>query len=91
MSAKKGPSLWVEVSDGTLACEESPAETLEKSEARLTKAGIKVLDRSKGHDGKMRIQVCGIETGNKNRFLILEKDLETAKKAGFEASQPTKP
>lgn len=68
--------------DGTLQCDMGkliPPDAMEKE-----LAGIQVFSKESKSDGMMRIQVCGSPTGQANVFEIDRKDLEAAKKIGFQ-------
>ncbi|HEX4926213.1 MAG TPA: hypothetical protein VFV50_19120 [Bdellovibrionales bacterium] len=66
--------------DGSKQCEGGGIE-LADMEKQLK--GIKVLAREKANDGKMRIQMCGADTGQLNVYEIPAGDLAKAQKAGF--------
>lgn len=75
--------VWISRPDGSLSCGMKEAQSLETAAAELEKAGVRVFGSAKGNDGKMRAQMCGLPTGNLNRFKILEADVEKAKGLGF--------
>ena len=50
--------------------------------------GIPIFSKKSQNDGLMRIQVCGAQTGNAHVFEILDKDLDRAKKLGFQTWPP---
>lgn len=68
--------------DGSLQCSMGKAVPPEEMEKQLK--GITVFSRENKADGMMRIQVCGTPTGRANVFEIERKDLEAAKKLGFQ-------
>ena len=51
----------------------------------LINNGIDVLCSQKGHDGLMRIAVCGAETGSINIYKIYQANLINAENIGFES------
>lgn len=76
-------SIWVGKSDSAISCQKSRGIELDKMSADLALASVKVLAKRKLHDGKMRIQMCGVDKGDMNGFLIPKKDLEKALALGF--------
>lgn len=66
--------------DGSKQCEGGGVE-LADMEKQLK--GIRIVSREKANDGKMRIQMCGADTGQINVYEIPSGDLAKAQKAGF--------
>ncbi len=84
---KNPPSVWVERADESRSCDEEKRSRSVEDDARiLSQASIEIFSSQKAHDGntgKMRAAVCGIPTGQLNRFLIPKRDLKRAKQLGF--------
>jgi hypothetical protein len=57
--------------------------SLEFEVSELKRVGVTVVKSEKGHDGQIRIQMCGVPTGGLNRAQIYKRDLEKAAKVGF--------
>lgn len=76
-------TVWIRRSDGGLSCSPEKAQSLEDAAGELKKARISVLDSRKGHDGKMRIQMCGAPAGTENAYKIHRSDLPRAVALGF--------
>lgn len=76
--------VWVGKSDEAKSCESDGGIELYTMENDLKTAGVKVLDKKKFHDNKMRIQMCGADKGTWNGFRISKKDVDKAKTKGFE-------
>jgi hypothetical protein len=68
--------------DGSLQCNMGKAISVDEMEKQLK--DIKVFARENKSDGMMRIQLCGSPTGRANVYEIERKDIEAAKKAGFQ-------
>ena len=79
--------VWVSKNNGSIQCEKDSGTSLEEMEKKLQTARIAIHEKKKAYDSKMRAQVCGIETGQQNAFLIQKNDLRKAQKLGF-AIQP---
>ena len=75
--------VWVGKSDEAKSCEKARGIAIDKVETELATANIKIFAKRKLHDGMMRIQMCGVDKGDLNGFLIAKKDLEAAKGLGF--------
>lgn len=75
-------SLVVGKSDGSLQCEMKVGLSLEEM-AQTQLSGIKIISSRKAHDGLVRIQTCGVETGMLNLYEIQHQDLSQAQKSGF--------
>jgi len=69
--------------DGTVHCKNLKGITLDSMEQKLTSAGIRVLSRRKGYDGREGITFCGNPTGQINIYEIASWDLSVALKLGF--------
>lgn len=82
-TAADSDSIWVGKSDEAKSCAKERGIELDSMAASLQSKNIKVLARKKVSDGKMRIQMCGVDKGDLNGFLISKKDLEQAKELGF--------
>lgn len=78
-------TVWVGKSDQAKSCEKNRGLEIDQMGAALEANGVKVYAKRKLHDGKMRIQMCGIDKGDMNGFLIAKKDLEKATSQGFQA------
>ena len=75
-------SIVVGKADGSLQCEMKTGLSLEEmAEKQLN--GIKIISSRKAHDGLVRIQTCGVETGMLNLYEIQHQDLSQAQKSGF--------
>jgi transcription elongation factor Elf1 len=79
-------STYVKVykSDGSVQCG-SAGEDLNVMGMELINAGIDVVCSQKGHDGMMRTQVCGADTGNINIYEIYSVNLPDAGAIGFDS------
>ena len=73
-----GKTSWVIEPDGTKQCEKKKPIALTKGRSRLKAAKINVIKAVHTHDGMMRIQMCGADTGGINAFEIPEQDVEKA-------------
>ena len=69
--------------DLSIQCKPDSGIALHEMKKMLIDEGIDVISSRKGSDGKMRISVCGSSTGKLNIYKIDEKDVEKAKKIGF--------
>jgi len=77
--------VWVAKLDGSIQCEENPkALTPDVATQQLKKAGVMVFQSRSGHDGMMRVAVCGADTGNTVEVEIAKADLPKARAHGFE-------
>ena len=76
-------SVWVVRSDGAKSCSQELSETLDDGMKTLEKAGIRVFESAKGHDGAMHVQVCGAETGSLNAYRILAEQLNQVLQMGY--------
>ena len=68
--------------DGSKQCEMKSGRSLDTMEKDLK--GIQVLSRERKNDGKMRIQMCGADTGWANVYEVPVSDKEKAIKRGFQ-------
>ena len=75
-------SLFVAKADGSLQCEMKDGLSLGYM-ANNQLGGVKILSSRKQHDGLVRIQKCGIETGMMNVYEIQHQDLSKAHRSGF--------
>lgn len=82
LSARKG-NVWVVRPDGSKSCGVKKGITPKAAAQELESAGVKVLKQRMGHDGLMRMQVCGADTGNLVELLIDGQGLPTASRIGF--------
>lgn len=71
--------------EGSKQCEPGSGVSLETMQQALAKAGVNVICAHRGHDGRMRIQMCGADTGKMNLFVIPGDQLQQAKALGFSA------
>ena len=71
-------SVYVYKLDGTKQCETDPGITLVTMEQDLISAGVKVISRRKGFDGREGIALCGEPTGQINIYEISGSDLPVA-------------
>jgi len=71
-------SVYVYKLDGTKQCEKDPGIKLAKMEQDLISAGVKVVSRRKGYDGREGIALCGAPTGQINIYEISSSDLPVA-------------
>ena len=67
--------------DGSKQCGQAAGQDVAAMEKQLK--GVTVISRDKANDGKMRIQMCGADTGQANVYEIRAADLKAAEKAGF--------
>jgi hypothetical protein len=91
--AKKAPKaeeerVWVVRPDGTVQCESAGKDTgtkegFQRIQKKFRDAGISVHGIETRHDGMMRVQVCGMETGNLDAVWIDASDVEKARSLGF--------
>ena len=69
--------------EGSKQCQPGSGVALEAMQQELAKAGVEVICAHKSHDGRMRIQMCGADTGKMNVFEIPANQLEKAQGLGF--------
>ncbi|UCE51006.1 MAG: hypothetical protein JSV31_17235 [Desulfobacterales bacterium] len=81
--ASAASSLFVFKLDGTTHCEDAKGVSLDSMQQELTTAGIKVISRQKGYDGREGIAVCGAPTGQINIYEIASSDVSAALGLGF--------
>lgn len=77
-------TVWVGKTDKAMSCAKERGVDIDDMAKELTTGKIQVLAKKKLHDGQMRIQMCGVDKGDMNGYLISKKDLEKAKELGFE-------
>lgn len=82
VNKKAAATVKVYKYDGSKQCGQASGIELETMEKQLK--GIKVVSREKASDGKMRIQMCGADTGQANVYEIPSGDLKAALNAGFQ-------
>lgn len=75
-------SIQVAKADGSLQCEMKSGFSLEDM-AKRDLSSATILSSHKQHDGLVRIQSCGVETGMMNVYEIKHQDLSLAQKSGF--------
>lgn len=68
--------------DGSLQCNQGKPIALAEMQKELK--GIQVYSAENRRDSLMRIQVCGAPTGQANVYEIDRRDLDQAKKLGFQ-------
>jgi hypothetical protein len=68
---------------GTRQCEAAPAATPQALLQPLEAAGVRVLGRACGSDGRMRPQVCGAPDGRIVIADVARADADTAAKLGY--------
>jgi hypothetical protein len=82
LEARKGP-VWVVKSDGSKSCGVKKGITPKQASQELEASGVKVQRARMGHDGQMRMMVCGADTGNRVELLIDGQFLPSASEKGF--------
>lgn len=82
MTAKPMDRVRVFKYDGSLQCNQGEGTPVEVMQRELK--DIQVYRSEKTSDGQMRIQRCGSLTGQANVYEIDRKDLDQAKKLGFQ-------
>ena len=82
LAARKG-NVWVVRPDGSKSCGVKKGITPRAAAQELESSGIRVLKQRTGHDGQMRMLVCGADTGNLVELFIDGQGLPTASKKGF--------
>lgn len=80
--------IWVGKGDNSQSCSTEPGISLETMNKELQKAGVRVADKKKLQDSKMRIAMCGVDKGTLNVFLIRKEDLTKALTLGFLEVKP---
>lgn len=80
-------TVWVSRPDGSKQCEADAEKALQVAAEELQKAGVPVLEKRKGSDGKIRAQVCGAPTGGTNSFRIPKGTLSRALELGFKETR----
>lgn len=82
MATKPTDRIRVFKYDGSLQCNQGKAVPVETMQKELK--NIQVFNAENKADSLMRIQQCGTATGKANVFEIDRKDLDAAKKLGFQ-------
>lgn len=82
-SPTNGDSVWVGKSDKAISCAKQRGIDVDDMAKELIGGQVQVLAKKKLHDSKMRIQMCGVDKGDMNGYLISKKDLDKAKELGF--------
>ncbi len=75
--------FWVYRLDGSKSCGVKKGMPLSKAVSELDKRGVRVLKRRKSHDGKMRMMVCGADTGMQIELRIDGQSLPIAGALGY--------
>ena len=76
-------SVWVTRTAGAQSCSPKSGKALEDGAADLKRAKVRVIESRKASDGKMHMQMCGVETGENNAYLIPRDDLQMAVAQGY--------
>ena len=71
-------SVYVYKLAGTKQCDTDPGITLVTMERDLTSAGVEVISRRKGFDGREGVALCEAPTGEINIYEITSSDLPVA-------------
>ena len=79
--------VWIVRSDGSKSCDPHSAQAVEEGAKDLQEAGITVHQSLKANDGNMHAQFCGADTGSLNAYRIDKKDLDKARKKGFDMTK----
>lgn len=79
----KGQTIRVYRADGSRQCEPDSGAPPTAGQRTLAAAGIPVLGSGCGHDGRVRIALCGVETGLIHLYDIPANRLEEALALGF--------
>lgn len=82
IGAREG-QFWVVRPDGSKSCGVRKGHSAKHAAQELESAGIKVLKSRSGHDGKMRMMVCGADTGQQVELFIDGSGLPVASQKGF--------
>lgn len=82
MSSSPNDRVRVFKYDGSLLCQQGEAVSVEDMRKQLGE--IQVYRAENKHDGQMHVQRCGSITGKANVYEIDRKDLDQAKKLGFQ-------
>ncbi|MDZ4298258.1 MAG: hypothetical protein U0998_07395 [Moraxellaceae bacterium] len=81
------PAVQVYRSAQALQCEPSSGVSLAQAEAELANAGVAARCGQVAHDGAMRIQMCGADSGRIYLFRITANQLAAAKALGYETAE----
>ncbi|GEM_PF-1596288 len=79
--------VWVAKPDEAKSCATQKGISLDVMAGELEKAGVKVAQRKKLRDPRPRIQMCGVDRGDLNGFLISKQHVEKAEILGFKVHQ----
>lgn len=82
LTARSG-QVWVVRPDGSKSCGVKKGLTPRAAAQELEGVGVRVFKQRTGHDGLMRMMVCGTDTGNLVELLIDGRGLPIASKKGF--------
>ena len=80
--------VWVGKSDNAQSCSTTPGISLDLMNKELQGAGVRVAEKKKLQDSKMRIAMCGVDKGVLNVFLIKKSDMPKALTLGFLEVKP---
>ena len=83
LDAQPGKRIWVVKPDGSKSCAVKRGITAKRAASVLKRKGLQVIRFRKAHDGKMRMQVCGADTGNQVELLVDGAGLPLAGKNGY--------
>lgn len=75
--------VWVYRMDGSKSCGVKKGLSLVEAEKELRARGVNIFKRRKRHDGKMRMMVCGSDTGIQNEIRIDGQSLPIAGALGY--------
>lgn len=75
--------VWVYRQDGSKSCGVKKGLPLTTAVSELDQRGVRVFKQRKNHDGKMRMMVCGAETGMQNELHIDGQSLPVAGAMGY--------
>ncbi len=75
--------VWIYKPDGSKSCGIKKGESLEREKRILKRLGLRIFKARTRHDGKMRVLVCGADTGNLFEFQIDGRGLPIAGRQGY--------
>ena len=81
--APRAGKIWISRPDGSKSCGVKKGVTPREAARELEAEGVHVIRQRIGHDGQMRMMVCGADTGNLLELLIDGEGLPAASKKGF--------
>lgn len=81
--SERAGSFWVVKPDGSKSCGIRKGISPKEAAKDLESVGVPVLRQKLGHDGKVRMMVCGADTGNQIELLIDGKGLPLAGERGY--------